>query len=176
MGLSFMKKTDLYKVGFIMKPHGLKGEVTVSLDADSPADWSRLKSVFVDINGQFVPHFIEGISVKGDKAFVKFEDVSSIDEARKLQKHSLFLQKATRPKLQRGDFYNDEITHFAVEDARLGPIGKVVAVEQTNHSRFLIVAHNIKELMIPVNGPFLTGINKSKRIITVNLPEGFLDI
>lgn len=171
-----MTKTDLYRVGFIMKPHGLKGEVTVSLDPDSPADWSNLKSVFVDIKGQIVPYFIESISLKGDKVFVKFEDVSSIDDARKLQKHSLYLQKKHRPKLQRGDFYNDEVIHFVVEDATLGALGRVVAVEQTNQSRFLIIEHNTKELMIPVTGPFITGINKSKQKISVNLPDGFLDI
>lgn len=159
-----------------MKPHGLKGELTVSLDPDSPADWRNLKSVFVDIKGQFVPYFIETISVKGDKAFVKFEDVSSIDETKKLQKRSLYLQKADRPQLQRGDFYNDEVIHFSVEDNNLGALGKVVAVEQTGPNRFLIIKHNAKELMIPVNGPFISGINKSKRKITVTLPEGFLDI
>jgi 16S rRNA processing protein RimM len=30
--------------------------------------------------------------------------------------------------------------------------------------------------MIPVNGPFITSINKSKKKINVALPEGFLDI
>lgn len=159
-----------------MKPHGLKGEVTVSLDPDSPADWRKLKSVFVHIRGQFVPYFIKGISLKGDKAFVKFEDVSSFDEAKKLQKQALYLEKAARPKLQRGHFYNDEVVQFSVEDTHLGVLGNVVAVEQANQGRFLIVAHNTKELMIPVNGPFISRISKSTRKITVTLPEGFLDI
>lgn len=159
-----------------MKPHGLKGEVTVSVDVDSPADWKSLQTIFIDIKGQLVPYFIERLSLKGGKAFIKFEDVSTLDEAKKLQKSSLYLQKAYRPKLRRGDFYNDEVIGFVVEDATMGTLGNVVVVEQTGQSRFLIVKHNLKELMIPVTGPFITGINKSKRKISVNLPDGFLDI
>ncbi len=159
-----------------MRPHGLKGEVTVALDPDSPADWGNLKSVFVHIKGQFVPYFIEGISLKGDKAFIKFEDVSSLDEAKKLQKLELYLEKTARPKLMQGDFYNDEVVQFSVEDTHVGVLGNVIAVEQANQGRFLIVAHNAKEVMIPVNGPFISGINRSKRKITVTLPDGFLDI
>jgi 16S rRNA processing protein RimM len=30
--------------------------------------------------------------------------------------------------------------------------------------------------MIPVNSPFIKRVNKSKKVITVSLPEGFLDI
>jgi 16S rRNA processing protein RimM len=36
--------------------------------------------------------------------------------------------------------------------------------------------HEGKEVLIPVNSPFITSINKSKKKISVNLPEGFLDI
>jgi 16S rRNA processing protein RimM len=43
-------------------------------------------------------------------------------------------------------------------------------------NRLLALDHNGKEVLIPVNSPFITRINKSKKMITVNLPEGFLDI
>jgi 16S rRNA processing protein RimM len=34
----------------------------------------------------------------------------------------------------------------------------------------------MKEVMIPVNGPFVKSINRTKKTVTVSLPEGFLDI
>jgi 16S rRNA processing protein RimM len=60
-----------------MRPHGLKGEVTISLDVDAPADWDSLKSIFLEVKSQLVPYFIETISVRHDKAFLKLEDVST---------------------------------------------------------------------------------------------------
>jgi 16S rRNA processing protein RimM len=52
----------------------------------------------------------------------------------------------------------------------------VVQVEQAGPNKLLAIDHNGKEVLIPVNGPFIKGINKSKKKITVTLPEGFLDI
>lgn len=159
-----------------MRPHGLKGEVTISLDADAPADWESLTSIFLETKSQLVPYFIESISVRHDKAFVKLEDVSTPEAAAALKGSSLYLPKTSRPKLVRGDFYNEEIIDFEVTDEEIGLLGTVQAVEQAGPNRFIIVSHKMKEVMIPVNGPFIKSINKSKKTINVSLPDRFLEI
>lgn len=170
-----MNINDYYKVGFVMRSHGLKGEVTLSLQADAPVDWDGLTAVFLDRNGILIPYFIETISVRGDKAFVKFEDIHSPEEANQLKGASMYLSKESRPKLARGEFYDEEVIGFEVflEEELLGHVKEV---ETAGPNRFIIVTTAEKEVMIPVNGPFIKGINKSKKKITVNLPEGFLDI
>jgi 16S rRNA processing protein RimM len=170
-----MNINDYYKVGFVMRSHGLKGEVTLSLQTDAPVDWDGLTAVFLDRNGTLIPYFIETISVRGDRAFVKFEDVQSPEEANQLKGASIYLSKESRPKLARGEFYDEEVTGFEVllEEELLGHVKEV---ETAGPNRFIIVTTKEKEVMIPVNGPFIKSINKSKKKITVSLPEGFLDI
>jgi len=171
-----MKKEDCYKAGFIMRPHGLKGEVTVSLDPDSPAEWESLTSVLIEKQNTLVPYFIESVSIKKDKAFVKFEDVSSPEDAAKLKSHSIYLIKTSRPKLPAGDFYDDEIIGFEVNDQTLGILGHVKTLERAGINRFIILDYEQKEVMIPAQQPLLKSINRSKKIVSVALPEGFLDI
>ncbi|WKZ59957.1 MAG: ribosome maturation factor RimM [Cyclobacteriaceae bacterium] len=171
-----MKKEDCFKAGFIMRPHGLKGEVTVSLDPDSPSDWETLKTVFIDQRNTLVPYFIEYASVKSDKAFVKFEDVSTPEAAAGLKNLSIYLEKASRPKLQADDFYDDEIIGFQVQDDTAGLLGVVKEIERAGMNRFILVDYAEKEVMIPAQPPLLKSINRSKKVISVNLPDGFLDI
>lgn len=159
-----------------MRPHGLKGELTISLDADSPADWESIQTVMIEVKDRLIPYFITSISLKGSKAFLKLEDVDSPEAAGNLKGCPLFLLKESRPKLERGDFYNDEIIGFEVEDETAGIIGTVQDIEQAGATRFIIVLFNEKEVMIPAHQPLLKSINKSKKKITVNLPDGFLDI
>jgi len=33
-----------------------------------------------------------------------------------------------------------------------------------------------KEVLIPINGPFIISINKTKKVIIVSVPEGFFDL
>jgi 16S rRNA processing protein RimM len=171
-----MNLAEYYKAGFIMRPHGLKGEVTISVNADSPADWGSIDTVMIELKGRLLPYFVTSVSLKGNKAFLKLEDVNTPEVAGQLKGCPFFLLKETRPKLERGDFYNDEVIGFEVEDETVGLLGTVEDIEQAGPNRFLIISYNNKEVMIPAHQPLLKSINKSKKKITVSLPEGFLDI
>jgi 16S rRNA processing protein RimM len=165
-----------YKIGYILKPHGLKGGVTISIDDDAPNDFSAVKNIFVLEDHRLVPYFIESASIKGNKAFIKFEDVDTPESAAKISKHAIYLPKTERPKSGRGEFYDDEITGFAVEDEVLGALGVIEDVMTAGPNRLLVLNHQGKEILIPINSPFIISVNKSRKRIIVNLPEGFLDI
>lgn len=139
-------------------------------------DLTELKSVLLEFNQQLVPYFIEHVSINGIKAFVKFEDVNSPEMAATLKGCSVYLAKTERPKLERGEFYNDEVVGFEVVEAEKGLLGPVKEVLEAGPSRYLIVIYDQKEVMIPIHGLFIKGINKSGKKISVELPEGFLEI
>lgn len=170
-----MEITACFKIGYVAKSHGLKGEVTIVLGPDCP-DLENLKSIFVESNSQLVPYFIQSVSLNGIKAFLKLEDVNTPELAASLKGCSLFLPKSDRPRLARGEFYNDEVLGFEVIDAEIGPLGPVTDVLESGPNRYLTIIFNRKEIMIPLNGPFIKGVNKTKKKISVELPDGFLDI
>lgn len=165
-----------YKIGFIQKTHGLKGEVTVIFENDGADDLVESSTVFVDVDNRLIPYFIDTLSVTGNKAFVRFEDVDSIEQAAKLVRGSLFLEKSKRAKKGRGEFYDDEIVGFAVTDEIAGDLGIVSGIVQAGPNKLLSIDRQGKEILIPVNAPFILGINKGKRTIRVNLPDGYLDL
>jgi 16S rRNA processing protein RimM len=167
---------ECYKIGYVLRPHGLKGEVTVVLDPEGPDEIASIETVFIELGNSLVPYFIESSSQNGNKAFVKFEDVGTPEMAEKISKSALYLPKTSRPKSGRGEFYDDEIVGCQVQDKNLGLLGKVLSVEQAGPNKLLVVQHGDKEILIPVNGPFITSVNKAKKLISVSLPEGFTDI
>ncbi|MCI0750220.1 MAG: ribosome maturation factor RimM [Flammeovirgaceae bacterium] len=170
-----MNWESYFKIGYVIKTHGLKGEVTISILPDAP-DFDELDSIFIDQKNNLVPYFIETFSPKGNKVFVKLEGLNTLDQAEKLKGCSLYLSKESRPKSGRGKFYFDEVPGFTVVDASLGEIGEVKEVSEQINNPQLVLIREGKEILIPVNSPFITSVNKSKRVVSVNLPEGFLEI
>jgi len=169
-----MEKDKAFKIGYVMKTHGLKGEVTIAMQMECP-DLTGVDTLFLERSGQLVPYFVQSVSFKSDKAFIKLEDVDNIDDAQELKGSSIYLQKTARPKLARGEFYNDEVIGFEVsDDERV--LGLVKEVVEAGPSRFLSVDVDNKETLIPINGPFIKSVNKTSKKIKVELPEGFLDI
>jgi 16S rRNA processing protein RimM len=164
---------DCFKVGYISKTHGLKGEVTVIFEIEP--EWKDLTSVFLDSRGSLVPYFVERISGTADRAFIKFDGIQSINEASLLKGCSLYIPKSARAKLKRGEFYDDEVVGFTVEDKRLGLSGQVKEIQSQGSNRLLSVIWGSREILIPINAPFITSLNKKKKLIQVELPEGFLN-
>jgi 16S rRNA processing protein RimM len=165
-----------YKIGFIMKPHGLKGEVTIALDIDAPEDFKAIDTVFVETRERLLPFFIEGISVRGNKAFLKLEEVNTPEDAQRISKSAIYLPKASRPKTSRGKFYDDEVIGFEVSDTGRGVLGKIREVVHAGPNKLLSVDYLGKEVLVPLNSPFIDSINKRRKTITVTLPDGFLEI
>jgi 16S rRNA processing protein RimM len=169
-----MQIEDCFKIGYISRTHGLKGEVTAVLAYD--LDFENAPTLFLEINGNLVPYFPEEFSGSQEKPVIRFEGIKTIDQANKLKGCSLYLPKTERSKSGRGEFYDDEIVGFLVADETEGELGKVKEVSTYKLSRIITVSYHHKELLIPVNSPFIKSVNKTKKIISVSLPEGYLDI
>ncbi len=169
-----MDKKSCFKIGYVSRTHGLKGEVTLIIT--EAINLELQKSLFLEIKDNLVPFFIAELSDRGDKAFVKFEDINSIEQATALKGCSIYAEKTVRPKLKRGEFYDDEIIGFQVEDENSQPLGLVTEVVQSGTNRLLAINYLGKEVLIPINGPFINSINKTRKKIVVQLPYGFLDL
>jgi 16S rRNA processing protein RimM len=169
-----MKIEDCFKIGYISRTHGLKGEVTAILDFD--LDFDDASALFLEIKGSLVPHFPQEISGTQEKVVIRFEGIDTLDQASKLKGCSIYLPKTERAKSGRGEFYDDEIIGFIVTDENAGELGPVTEVNTTKLSRIITVRFHHKEVLIPVNSPFIKSINKTKKTIAVSLPDGYLEI
>lgn len=163
-------------MGYVLRPHGLKGEVTLSLDDDFPEELDELDTFFVEAEERLVPYFIEHISTRGDRAFVKFEGVESAEEAAKISKSAVYLPKAFRRRSGPDKIFADELIGCRIHHGS-DILGKVTGVMRAGSNQLLVVeAEGGKEVLIPVSSPFITEVDKQAGKITVSLPDGFLDI
>ncbi|MEY3199285.1 MAG: hypothetical protein RJA13_1243, partial [Bacteroidota bacterium] len=105
-----MNKADCFHLGYVAKLHGFKGEVSLFLDVTNPEDYETLDALFIEINGQLSPFFIQEFKLK-NKGFaaVKFEGVNSENEARILLRKNLFLPAQILPPLSGKNFYDHEV-------------------------------------------------------------------
>ena len=171
-----MDVDQCYQLGHVIKAHGIKGEVGILLDVDFPEHYKNLESVFVEIDQKLVPFFISNITIRKNKAVVKFEDVKDIEAAEALKERSLYLPLDQLPRLKDDQFYYHEIIDFAVVDAMHGRLGLVSGVYSLPGQDLLVVSCNNKEVLIPVKDEIITRVDRKAREIHVKLPEGLLEV
>ncbi|MBL6449772.1 16S rRNA processing protein RimM [Fulvivirga sp. 29W222] len=171
-----MNVGECFQLGYVIKKHGLSGEVSIILDVDVPHEYQELESVFVEINDKLVPFFIESISIKGNKAIVRFEDVNTLEQADELKGKGLFLPLSMLPELDDDKFYYHQVMGYHVIDTTAGDVGVIVDVYTSPNQDLLAIDHRGKEVLVPINDEIIGKVDHEKSTLNVNLPEGLLDI
>lgn len=172
-----MHKEECFYLGKIVKKHSFKGEVVIKLDTDEPELYRNMESVFVDLGGNLVPFFIEKSSLsKGTMLRVKFDDVNSEEEADSIVRSGIYLPLDLLPKLEGNQFYFHEIIGFTVIDRNFGTVGVVVNVNDRAAQPLFEIARDSKEIFIPLIDDFIKKLDRKKKEIHVETPEGLIEL
>ena len=172
-----MRKEDCFFLGKIVKKYSFKGELLVTLDTDQPEMYTEMESVFVELNHNLVPFFIESASLHKSRMLrIQFEDVYTEAEADDLLGSELYLPLDLLPPLEGNKFYFHEIIGFKVTDLNKGSIGVISGVnDQTSQALFEIDFEG-REILIPINDEFIVKLDREAKTISLNTPEGLIDL
>lgn len=171
-------------VGTILRPHGIKGEVTVALWSDydrrftpgvelraaapappagRPAAARRELLLRVE---RATPH-------KGGLR-VAFGGIADREAAEGLRGLELWVPLSEVPQPPPGAFYVFELIGCRCVDERDGDIGTVVDIQEDGGGTLLEVEKDGRRVALPFVEAFLVQVDRSVRRIDLRLPEGLL--
>ncbi len=172
-----IRQEEVFKIGYFGKPHGTKGEISLVTQSDVFDDTDD-PYIVCEIDGILVPFFIEEYRYKsGNVILVKLEGIDSETAARAYTNLEVFypLDAVNEDELI-GDITWDSFTGFRVTDAKAGDLGTIAAVDESTINVLLQVEKDGKEVLIPAVEEIITSVDYDNKALTVNLPEGLLDI
>lgn len=167
----------LTPAGEFNKPHGIKGEISASLDPR--VDVGALKCVVAEVNGLFVPFFIDAIRSRGaDAVLLTIDGITDENEAKLLSRKPLYLlngDAALAADDEDDGFYAEDLVGFSALDEDGAVIGKIAGVDSTTANvLFVIDRPDGSEALVPVADEFIDGIDPESATITLRLPDGLL--
>ena len=168
-----IKEEEVYKIGKLGKTHGVKGEISFLFD-DDVFDRVDADYLVLMIDGILVPFFMEEYRFRSDTtAIVKFEGIDTQERARELTGCDVWFPRAL------ADSDDDTITWaaivgFDIIDANSGkPVGRIASVDDSTLNILFCLEDG---RLIPASEDLITGIDKENKHITINIPEGLLDL
>jgi 16S rRNA processing protein RimM len=165
-------------IGKLGKPHGISGAFRFLFFRDLKSKKKLPTTVFLDVKGNFVPFFIKSIELKGwNDGFIKFEDITTPEAAKLYSGRELFLPEELATQLFKPDANELEyLSGYKVLVAEQGEIGAIARLEEGPAQVLITVSNGTKEWMIPLVDEFIIKIDKRKKELHLQLPEGLLDI
>jgi len=169
---------DYYLLGKILRTHGVKGDVVVFLDVDVPADYKKMKSVFLELDDTLKEYLVVKVNVSPNEktAIIHLAGVEDMNEAELILKQNLYQPLSKLPKLKGNDFYFHEIIGFSVIDSLLGALGVVTDVHDLPQHPVGAMLYKEKEVLFPLSNETLVKIDRDSKKIFVTLPDGLLEV
>ena len=172
-----IKKEEVYKIGLFNKPHGIHGELQFTF-TDDIFDCVDCDYLICLLDGIFVPFFIEEYRFPSDStALVKLEGIDTAERARMFTNVEVYFPVKHAEEAEDGELSWNFFVGVRMEDVRHGELGEVVEVDTTTvNTLFVVEQEDGEELLIPAQEEFIVEINQEKKLITVELPEGLLNL
>ena len=166
---------DYYSIGKIVATHGLSGEVVLE-HALGKTNLKGLETLFIEeTKGTFLPYFIEHTKLKNEaEIFVKLEGVNTKESGRRLNQRMVWLLKADFDKYAAKSSAISLIGYMMVNEGE--EIGEVIEVIEQPLQVLCKIIYKGNEALIPLHEESLLKVDKKKKQVHVNLPEGLLDI
>ncbi|MCW3805273.1 ribosome maturation factor RimM [Plebeiibacterium marinum] len=170
-----IEKDQCVAVGYINKPHGIKGEIVFSLLDGFYSEDIDTNFLLLNIDNGLVPFRIESIRTKSSKTLlVKLNDVNSEDKARDLCDAEVYLKP--EEILKEEEAPSGAFIGFKVNDASKGQIGTILDINEIAKNPIFIIENEGKEILIPINQDFITKVDELTKTIEMDLPEGLIDL
>jgi 16S rRNA processing protein RimM len=171
-----MANEDHFRIGSILKTKGLKGEMNMYVDFED-LDKIKFDAVFIEITGKLVPYFISSLKYgQKNAAVISLEDVDTIEKASALVRKNIYLPNKLKPKRKKQEFTLKDLVGFTAIDENEGELGVITAIHQYPKQLIAAVTYKNCEVLFPLNEDIIKGIDVVSEILTVDLPEGLLDI
>lgn len=164
-------------VGVFGKPHGVKGEIYASLDAEG-LEIEVGDFVFATLDGLDVPFRVLAVRPKGAGVLLSLRSIDSEVKA------ALLANKALRMEVDINDDDDDDDGNVYLEDlvgytivADEVAVGAVSNIDDsTADNPLFVVATSTGEILIPAAADLIDDINNDNKTITMSLPEGLINL
>jgi 16S rRNA processing protein RimM len=155
-------------VGQLRRPHGLTGEMVMTVLTDFPARLKSGRTVFVGDKHEEIA--ISAIRGQNKDLLITFEGINSPEQANKLRNKVLYIKADSLPDLPEGMYYHHELIGLVVEDETGDEIGKLIEILETGANDVYVVETGNGELLLPAVEEVILEVDLASGRIRVKPP------
>lgn len=162
-------------IGTLIKLHGYKGDMLIKGPSESISNLKEGTALFIEIDGQRVPFFIESFSpdLSGEKGIIKFDFIDSDMQARRYITCHVFEELQAEDDNTAVRIAKDYVGYIVI-DTISGQEFPVLDFIDDEANPLLILDKGREEMMLPINADYFKNAKMKGKNLFVEFPEGLL--
>jgi len=160
-------------VGFVRRPHGVKGEMLMDIHTDFP---ERIKTgLTVYVGDQYQPMVIASLRTHAKGLLIRFRGTKTPEDAGLYRNTWVYVPTADRPELPEGEYYHHQLLGLNVVTDEGVELGVLVDIIETGANDVYVVRDaDGKEVLLPAIPPVILDVSLVDRQIHVHLIDGLI--
>lgn len=173
---SFIAMTNYCSIGKLVATFGVKGELVLRHHLGKKSSLKGLETLFIEIKKEeLLPYFIESTKIKNEEEiYIKFDGLDTREAALKLVQKQVWLTEEEFHRYARStapiSFLGYHILHNDTD------LGEILEIIEQPHQLLCRIDLNGKEALIPIHQDSLLKVDKRKKLLVVDLPDGLLEV
>jgi 16S rRNA processing protein RimM len=161
-------------VGFLRRPHGVRGEIMLEIQTEQTEIFVPEYRVY--IGEKYLPHTIASSRPHRQGILISFEGIRDRDEIGKFRNTHLYAKISDLPALPEDEFYDHEIIGLEIiNDETEESLGVIKEIIKTGANDVYVVKQKSgREILLPVIPDVILEIDLESKKIYVALLEGLI--
>lgn len=167
---------DLLRIGVVIKPHGIRGEVKVYPTTDDVNRFKKTDEVILITKNENLTLHVENVKFFKNIVIVKFKEFNNINEVEGFRNCDIMVTRENALPLKEGQFYFCDVIGAKVVEENGTSIGTVTDVIETGANNVLaITMEDGKEVLFPVIPDCIKKVDTEAGVVTAHVMKGLLD-
>lgn len=157
-------------IGKIIAPRGVRGELKVAIETDTPERFLRTARVFLGDERRV--YTVRAARLHQGNALLRLAGIETRNDAEVWRNTYVYVSLEDAVPLEEGEFYHYQIEGLRVRTTAGEDLGRVREVLQTGANDVWVVRGRGGEVLIPALKDVIVGVDLDAGVVTVALPEG----
>ncbi|NOY98470.1 MAG: 16S rRNA processing protein RimM [Chloroflexi bacterium] len=161
-------------VGFLRRPHGVRGEILMDVLTDFPERLQPGMQVYV--GEEHAPMTLVARRGHAKGLLITFEGIESREAVGNFRNQYVYVLTADRPPLPEGEYYHHQLIGLQVvsEDDRL--LGELTTILETGaNDVYVVKSESGREILLPAIPAVVLDVDLGRGQMRVHLLPGLLD-
>ena len=155
---------QMLKIGLIVKPQGIKGEVKIQPLTDDINRFKKLKEVVIDDKN----YRVLKATVGGGTVFLALSGIADRDTAETFRGKFLFVTRENAVPLPKGRYFIADVIGCAVKTDAGELVGTVKEITSSRTDIFTVSTVDNRIMRFPFLKDLVISVDVSEKIVTVN--------
>ncbi len=160
-----MSRMDYYRIGMIVRPHGVHGEMKLIPLTDDVNRFRRLHSAYLEDGSAHMAVDVRSVAVQPDAVFLGLSGVNTREEAEKLRGKYICVDRAHAVQLPPDTYFIADLIGCETFDSQGTAYGKITDVLQTGANDVYVI-RGAKETLVPALKKVLKEVDIENKRIT----------